>query len=76
MRIDKTKINGAITVLENYLDGALADLEQGNTDAIEMIEDCVYVHKLLENEMIGIPFIAQFPSEYQERLQEIKDKVD
>lgn len=76
MRIDKTKINGAITVLENYLDGALADLEQGNTDAIEMIEDCVYVHKLLENEMIGIPFIAQFPSEYQERLQKIKEKVD
>ena len=72
MKIDRNKINGAITVLENYLDGALSDLEQGNTDAIDMIEDCVYVHKLLENEMIGIPFIAQFPSEYQERLQEIR----
>lgn len=76
MKIDKTKINGAIVLLENYLDGALADLEQGNIDDIGMVEDCVYVHKLLENELIGIPFICQFPSEYQERLKEIKERVD
>ena len=76
MKIDKTKINGAIVLLENYLDGALADLEQGNIDDIDMIEDCVYVHKLLENELISIPFITQFPSEYQERLKAIKEKVD
>ena len=41
------KYYAAIAVLENYLDGALADMQDGKVDNKEFIESCVEAHKLL-----------------------------
>lgn len=43
------KYNGAVLVLENYLDGAVADFEQGNIDFDNMcaITNCISAIRLL-----------------------------
>ena len=38
---------GASFVLENFLDGAIADYEDGNVDNKEMIISCIYALKKL-----------------------------
>lgn len=43
------KNTGACIVLCNYLDGAVADYEEDNTEAIDMILDCINALKLLRD---------------------------
>ena len=43
----KIKNIGACIVLCNYLDGAVADYENGDVDNILLIEDCIATLKML-----------------------------
>lgn len=70
VNIDETRVMGAIAVLENHLNGAVADLEAGNVENIEFLEDCAYVHKLLE--AINCKWNALIPNEYEERITKYK----
>jgi len=64
------KYNGAVLVLENYLDGAVADFESGNIDFENMyaITNCISAIKLLGS----VDYLF-----YRDRMKEaIKNKVD
>lgn len=70
VNIDSNKINGALVVLENYLDGALADYENGDVEDNPIIEDSIYVHKLLKNTLS--PFNSLIKDEYEQKYLKIK----
>ncbi len=74
ININKEKVIGAIVVLENYLDGALADFEEGSVDNTDIIEDCIYVHKKLE--LVYNPFLSFMGDldDYEKRYFKEKDK--
>lgn len=56
---------GAIIVLENYLDGAMADYEDGQVENTMIIESCIDVLRLLHDKDW---------MEYQERFSNVKLK--
>ena len=76
MKVDKEKLHSAVMVLENYLDGALADLEQGDVENVEFIEGCVYTHKYLMSLIIDFPLLSLCSGEYEERFNKARKKVD
>ncbi len=72
--VDETKILGAVAVLENYLDGALADFEDDQVENVEFLEDCIYVHRLLDlvlthgwKALSGDEYTERFNKKMQER---------
>ena len=69
--IDTNRLVGAIAVLKNYLDGAVYDAEQGAVDNFEFIEDCIYVHRLLE--VTECCWSELKPDEYEERIKKVKN---
>ena len=46
-KIDYEDYAGAIDVMENYLDGALADFERGDVENTYLIECCINTMKLI-----------------------------
>ena len=76
--IDDTKVLGAIVVLENYIDGALADYEDGQVENTTCLEDSIYVHRVLEF-IATHGFSLWAGDEYQERFDKVhlvEDKND
>ena len=72
--IDEEKILGAIVVLENYLDGAVADYVNGDVDNVSILEDSIYFHKLLR--YVLSPFSALVGDEYEEKYLEKKNSKE
>lgn len=48
LKIDETRLASTIALIENHLDGAVADYEEGDIENVEFIEDLAYVHKMFE----------------------------
>ena len=73
VNIDENKVLGAIAVLENYLDGALADFENGqiDDDMTCVLEDSIYVNKIL-NIILTKGWKALSGDEYEERYLKAK----
>lgn len=71
--IDNEKILGAIAVLENYLDGAVADYEDGQVENTGIISDCIYVHKILEL-ILTHGFSSLEGDEYEIRFNKRKEE--
>lgn len=64
---DYTKYTGALVILEDYLDNALYDYENGNTFNTTLIEDCINAWEELSD-----PIVVQFDNEYRERFEKAK----
>ena len=71
IKIDETRLISTIALIENHLDGAVSDYENGDIDNVEFIDDLIYVHRLLTIvETHG--FGAFIPDEYKERMDKAK----
>ena len=64
--------SGALCVLENYLDGAVADYEQGQVENIYLIECSINVIKLIYS--LCNPWLLLGGLEYEERMNKAKEK--
>jgi len=73
VNIDENKILGAIAVLENYLDGALADYENNQIEETCCLEDSIYVNKIL-NIILTHGWKALSGDDYEERYLKAKAK--
>lgn len=67
LKIDETRLLSTIALIENHLDGAVADYERGSVENVEFIEDLAYVHKMLELASTG-GWSALRKDEYVERI--------
>ena len=62
---------GAICVLENYLDGALADYEDGQVENDYLIEQSINALELM-----GISMFGYYGNEYRERYEKAKENKE
>ena len=73
IKIDETRLLSTIALIENHLDGAVSDFEQGQVENVEFLDDLIYVHRLL-NIASTHGFGALVPDEYKERMDIAKSK--
>lgn len=57
---------GACIVLENYLDGAIADYEYGDVENVSVIDDCINALRLLGDSSC---------KDYKERVDKVKERM-
>ncbi len=62
---------GAIAVLENYLDGAIADYENGDVENDSLIQDSIETIKLIY--ALTNPILLYSVKEYEERMKKAKE---
>ena len=74
VKIDETRLTSAIALIENHLDGAVSDFEQGGVDNVEFLDDLIYVHRVLEIATTH-GFAALVPDEYAERMAKAKKEL-
>ena len=74
LKIDETRLLSTIALIENHLDGAVADYESGDMDNVAFIEDLAYVHKMLELASTG-GWSALRPDEYVERIGKRREQL-
>lgn len=67
--IDTDNYTGACYVLENYLDGALADYEDGQVENGLIIEESINALELLRFSMYGYSAV-----DYRRRFEKAKEK--
>ena len=73
IKIDETRLISTIALIENHLDGAVADFEDGQVENVDFLDDLVYVHKILEMASTH-GFSALTLDEYEERMKKAKEK--
>ena len=64
---------GAICVMENYLDGAVADYEQGDVENDSLIWSCIETIKLIQG--LYNPWLLLGGNDYEERMNKAKEKL-
>ena len=69
IKIDESKVLGAIVVLENYIEGALSDFENKDVENTSVLEDCIYIHRLLE--LVNCNISCLFEDEYKNRFDKV-----
>ena len=74
LKIDETRLTSAIALIENHLDGAVADFERGGVDNFEFLDDLIYVHRVLEIASTH-GFAGLVPDEYAERMAKAKKEL-
>jgi len=70
--LDLEDYRGALCVLENYLDGAVADYEQGQVENDYLIECSIKTIKLIYS--LCNPWLLLGGLEYEERMKKAKEK--
>ena len=75
LKIDETRLTSTIALIENHLDGAVADYESGNVENVAFIEDLAYVHRTLEI-AVTHGWSALRNDEYVERIRVAKEKKE
>lgn len=72
IKIDEERLLSTIALIENHLDGAVADFETGGIDNVEFLDDLIYVHRIL---VIASThgWAALTPDEYEERMKRAKE---
>ena len=71
--IDINNFTGAEIVLENYLDGALADYENGDVENYSIIEDCIFTLKFIYANVQPLLLLGKV-KEYEERFLKAKEQ--
>ena len=61
---------GAVAVMENFLDGAVADYEQGDVENTALIEGCINAIKLIY--AMCNPWLLLGGNEYEKRMNDAK----
>ena len=74
-KIDETRLTSAILVIENHLDGAVPDYENGDVENVEFLEDLAYVHEVLEYASTH-GWSNLHKDEYVERIKKAKEKLN
>ena len=64
---------GAVIVLENYLEGALADFEEGSIENDLCIEHSINALELLTFSMLGISSANDYRKRYEKAKAERRD---
>jgi hypothetical protein len=72
--LDLDDFRGAIAVMENYLDGALADYEDGQVENDNLIVGCLNTMRLIYSQCN--PWLLFGLKEYQERYENAKRKLE
>jgi len=70
--LDIEEFNGAICVMENYLDGALPDYERGDVENSYLIESCLNAMALIYSNCN--PWLLFGLKELRERFEKAKEK--
>ena len=71
LKVDEERLTSTIALIENHLDGAVADFERGMVENVDFIDDMIYVHKILEAAQTH-GFSSMVPNEYEERMTKAK----
>lgn len=71
--LDIEDFNGAICVMENYLDGALADYENGQVENDYLIVSCINAMELIYASCN--PWLLFGLKELKERYENAKEKL-
>ena len=74
LKIDETRLLSTIALIENHLDGAVADFENGGVDNVEFLDDLIYVRKLLTIASTH-GWSALSKDEYEERMEDAKKRL-
>ena len=74
IKIDESRLLSTIALIENHLDGAVSDFEQGQVENVDFLDDLVYVHKILEMASTH-GFSALAGDEYEERMKKAKESM-
>lgn len=72
IKVDENRLISTIALIENHLDGAVADFENGQVENVEFLDDLVYVHKLLTAASTH-GFSLFSGDEYEERMKAAKE---
>ena len=73
LKLDENRLIATIALIENHLDGAVADYEEGRVDNVEFLEDLAYMHKQLERaSTYGWSGLRK--DEYVERIRIAKER--
>ena len=70
--LDINDFNGAIAVLENYLDGAVADYEDEQVEHSDIIDSCI--ETILTIYGLCNPWLLLGGNEYEERMRKAKEE--
>ena len=68
IKVDDNRTLAAITVLENYLDGAVPDMINGDVENKDFVLDVIYIHKALTK--VNSPFSYLHENKYEKMLKE------
>lgn len=71
--LDIDDFNGAICVMENYLDGALADYEDGQVENDNLIVGCLNAMELIYAQCN--PWLLFGLKDYKERYEKAKERL-
>ena len=70
--LDIEKFTGAEIVMENYLDGALEDYENGDVENTSIIESCIYTLKFIYSKTQPLLLMGSIRN-YEERFEKAKE---
>jgi hypothetical protein len=75
--LDIEDFNGAIAVMDNYLDGALADYEDGQVENDNLIVGCINTMRLIYSQcnpwlLFGLKELEERYEKAKARLKEVK----
>ena len=80
LKIDENRLTATITLIENHLDGAVADYENGNVENVEFLEDLAYMHKQLNrvathgwSELAGDEYVKRIAARREQLAKEKKE---
>ena len=68
IKIDNNRISAAIAILENYLDGAVPDMLNGDVENTDFVLDAIYMHKILTE--VDCPFSCLIENKYEKQIRE------
>lgn len=70
---DIADFTGAISVMENYLDGAVADFECGQVENTDLIDSCILTIKTIY--ALCNPWLLLGGNEYEERMEKARKEL-
>ena len=73
--LDITDYRGAMCVLENYLEGAIADYENGDVENDYLIDSCIKTMKLIYSNTLPLLLYGEV-SDYEQRYLTAKEKLN
>ena len=73
--LDITDYRGAMCVLENFLEGALADYERGDVENDYLIDSCIKTMKLIYANTQPLLLYGEV-SDYEQRYLTAKEKLN